>query len=118
MKKVCYACGMDLTGRTRFKDSLGYWCKHCHRADELRRKGVTCSSCGRDFPESKLIEFDGVLRCATCEKERQREVFRKLNEAAKERRYWKAEWHQVKWLAVVAVVLLAIILLARSRVLL
>lgn len=117
MKKVCCACGKDLTGHTRFRDSVGYWCKSCHRTDVQRKKGVKCGDCGREFPESKLIEFEGTLRCLTCEKERQKAVFRKLNEAAKHRRYWKAEWHQVKWLALLAALLLGLILLSRAGIL-
>ena len=36
--KTCCNCGRDLTGHRRFKDSVGYWCKDCHRADKARAK--------------------------------------------------------------------------------
>lgn len=111
MKKVCRLCGKDLTGHTRLKDSEGYWCKDCHRTDRQRRQGIKCAACGREFPESKLISFEHEYRCLTCEKERQERVLKKLNAAAKEIRYWKAELQQFAWVAIMLVVLGTIIAL-------
>jgi hypothetical protein len=111
MSKLCCSCGKELTGHTRFKDSLGYWCKDCHRTDKKRRQGIRCAGCGREFPESKLIAFQGEYHCFSCEKQRQEEIRRKLSAVAKHGRYWKAELQQLTWIALVLVVLGTIIAL-------
>src|SRR5437868_4615709 len=36
-QKVCWKCGRDLTGHRRFKDSFGYWCIDCHKADQQEK---------------------------------------------------------------------------------
>jgi hypothetical protein len=109
MGKVCCACGKDLTGHTRFKDSIGYWCKDCHRTDKRRRQGIKCAGCGREFPEQKLILFEHEHRCATCEKERQDHVIKKLNAAAKKVRYGKKELHELRMMGLVLLLLGVII---------
>ena len=112
-KKVCCSCGKDLAGHRRFRDSLGYWCKECHHLDRLRKLEVRCEDCGRLFLPHKLIEFDGALRCATCERARQRAVLAKLRKEGAKHRYRWAEREQLKWLVMILLILVLIILLAK-----
>ncbi len=111
--KVCCRCGKDLTGHTRFKDSLGYWCKECHRSEKKEREGERCSECGRAFPPEKLTEWEGEYRCATCEKARQKEVFAKLRQQAKKKGYWKLEMQRIQWLVIILVLLALIIVMQK-----
>src|SRR5882757_5545734 len=72
--KSCCQCGKDLRGHRRFKDSVGYWCKDCHRVDVQRHvvPEGRCPDCGRMRPLDKLyMTGDGVQVCSVCLKERQ-----------------------------------------------
>jgi len=66
--KTCVQCGKDLTGHKRLKDSHGYWCKDCHRADvaEKAPKGVPCPVCKRVVKEESFISVDGHKMCSRC----------------------------------------------------
>jgi hypothetical protein len=75
--KRCHKCGKDLTGHRRFKDSLGYWCKDCHRVDKARNTipESRCPDCGRMRPLDKLVTTDdGTQVCLSCLKERKAEA--------------------------------------------
>lgn len=113
--KVCRVCGKDVTNAKRYRDSLGYWCEACHRADaEKRTAGMQrCSNCSRLFPRHKLIESDNERLCATCNRERlakQRQTLRKL---AAGRFHQLHERKQVLVLLGIFSVLLLIILFQR-----
>ncbi len=114
-EKVCRICGKDVTGTRRYKDSLGYWCLDCHRADaEKRTAGMArCASCTRMFPVGKLIELDGQRLCYTCNKERIARQRQKLRQLATGRIYKLHEQRQLLILVGIATVLLLIILLQR-----
>jgi hypothetical protein len=70
--KVCCKCGKDLTGKKRLRDSLGYWCVDCHKADQAAKApiGVRCSDCGRIVPEGAITRYDGISICGKCVEER------------------------------------------------
>jgi uncharacterized C2H2 Zn-finger protein len=109
-EKKCYVCGADLAGRTRLKDHLGrYWCKECAAADERAKKReeeLRCPDCGRVFPAHKLVYFQVTKVCSSCFKEREKELEKKIKKAAAEKIHEKAEWQSIKWLAIVAGVLI------------
>ena len=69
--KVCCACGADVNGQVRMKDSKGrYWCVPCGEADQ-RKKQITsttapCHGCHKPFPKSKLDPHAGTWYCKTC----------------------------------------------------
>jgi hypothetical protein len=69
--KKCCNCGKDLRGHRRFKDSIGYWCKDCHRVDLKRNTAAEarCPDCGRMRPLDKLFMVDGRNICSACRKE-------------------------------------------------
>ncbi|HTL31236.1 MAG TPA: hypothetical protein VL282_18535 [Tepidisphaeraceae bacterium] len=69
--KFCCMCGKDVSGKKRLRDSLGYWCMDCHRADQKKRKpvGVPCPKCGRIVkPETIIVEEDQKM-CSRCYRE-------------------------------------------------
>lgn len=70
-KKVCRFCGVDLTGRSRLKDELGYVCKKCSDQDfaeqEEREKDlIKCPECERKLKPSAIVEYRGTLICRRC----------------------------------------------------
>jgi DNA-directed RNA polymerase subunit RPC12/RpoP len=84
--KVCNVCGKDLTGKKRLRDSRGYWCVDCHKADQAANKpqGVRCSDCGRIVAEGAITEYAGIRICGKCRSDR--EEVRK-----RERRFGKVD---------------------------
>jgi hypothetical protein len=109
-KKSCYICGADLTGRVRLKDHLGrYWCKDCSAADaraKRREDELRCPDCSRVFPEHKLVYFQTTRVCTSCFKDREKELEKKIKKAAAEKLHTRAEWQGIKWMAIIAGVLL------------
>lgn len=91
--KRCCQCGKDLRGHRRFKDSVGYWCKDCHRLDKARNKQPEgrCPDCGRMRPLDKLFQAsDGTQVCSNCLKERQKELEKyAVKEAAEAEEKWQ-----------------------------
>lgn len=71
-RKVCCVCGKDLAGHRRFKDSTGYYCKDCHKADKAANTPDErrCDGCGRKILIAKLIPWADEHICSTCHKER------------------------------------------------
>lgn len=70
-KKICRFCGVDLTGRSRMKDDLGYICKKCSDQDfaeqEEREKDLMrCPECERKLKPSAFVEYRGTLICRRC----------------------------------------------------
>jgi len=78
--KVCCQCGKDLAGKKRLRDSRGYWCPDCHRADKAANapKGEKCEDCGRIVAPTALSDFGGRRICGICRNE--------LKETAREER--------------------------------
>jgi hypothetical protein len=76
--KVCCVCGKDLAGRKRLRDSRGYWCVDCHKADQAANapKGIKCERCARVVAEAAISEFEGVKLCGLCRRERAEEAKR------------------------------------------
>jgi hypothetical protein len=111
-EKKCYVCGADLAGRVRLKDKLGrYWCKECSAADARAKKRedeLRCADCSRVFPANKLKYFQTDRVCATCYKEREQALEKKIVKANAEKVHKTHEWKQLKWLAIIAVGLIVI----------
>lgn len=68
LSKVCFKCGADVAGKRRYKDSRGYLCADCNRAEvEAEKAGtIPCGNCGRRVKEVGLIEFRGMRICKLC----------------------------------------------------
>ena len=73
--KACCACGTDVAGQPRMKDSHGrYWCMPCGEADQ-RRKAITsttahCAGCHKEFSKGKLDKHGEHWFCKACLKKR------------------------------------------------
>jgi len=78
--KVCCQCGKDLSGKKRLRDSRGYWCVDCHKADKIANapKGEKCEDCGRIVAPTALSDFGGRRICGICRND--------LKETAREER--------------------------------
>lgn len=74
-EKTCCRCGKDISGKTRYHDSRGYWCKECHRLEKLEttEDGEPCDACARRVPARKLFADQGQRICGRCLRERQEE---------------------------------------------
>ena len=70
--KVCRLCGTDVAGHRRFKDSLGYLCVPCAKAEEMRENQgrVRCRVCGKLVKEENLTDYEGTRMCPQCHGER------------------------------------------------
>ncbi|MFN4241766.1 MAG: hypothetical protein ACK4PI_00860 [Tepidisphaerales bacterium] len=115
--KRCCQCGKDLRGHRRFKDSVGYWCKDCHRVDKARHTvaEARCPDCGRMRPLDKLYQTDeGTQVCKSCMNERVAQAKRRAVKLAIEQGEKSGE--RMKTLALVGVlVLLALVVLWQNR---
>jgi hypothetical protein len=73
--KSCCACGADVAGQPRMKDSQGrYWCVPCGEADK-RLKALTattanCAGCHKPFSKGKLDKHGEHFFCKACLKKR------------------------------------------------
>jgi hypothetical protein len=112
--KYCCQCGKDVTGHKRFRDSLGYWCYECHKADQSARRiqGERCADCGRIVPPAALSEYAGLRICQSCRTERKHlgknsRRFDKVHESAYQAQDRK---HLLIWVGLVALLLFIIIL--------
>ena len=67
-EKICASCGNDVAGKKRYKDSRGYICYECAKAErEAERAGtVPCGECGRRVKPEGLIAYGGVKICKKC----------------------------------------------------
>lgn len=71
--KSCVACGKNLNGQKRMKDSQGrYWCIECGTEDQKRKLAAggvganACSSCGQTFPGHQLTVWGSRKLCPAC----------------------------------------------------
>ncbi len=69
---MCRVCGTDVAGHQRYKDSLGYLCSPCKKAEELRENQgrVACRVCGKLVKPENLTDYEGTKMCPQCHGER------------------------------------------------
>jgi hypothetical protein len=113
--KRCCQCGKDLTGHRRFKDSVGYWCKDCHRTDKARHKAAEsrCPDCGRMIRITALTVYHDRNLCPTCLKEARLEDQKKQNKAIIAEAHTAHERRNLYILLAIFAVLLILIALSR-----
>lgn len=70
-QKLCVLCGKNVAGHRRVKDSRGYLCLDCHRAEQARQKpqGAKCPRCGRVVKAESMGEHEGARMCQRCLRE-------------------------------------------------
>ena len=109
--KICRVCGKNVEGEKRYKDSLGYWCLACHKAEKASQVAgkKRCTECGRMIDQNKLIECDTERLCYTCNRNRNAQRRQILRKAAKGRVYRLQEQKQLLVLLGIFLVLLLII---------
>jgi len=115
--KRCHKCGKDISGHRRFKDSLGYWCKDCHRLDKAQNTvaEARCPDCGRMRPLDKLYMHDDHQICASCLKVRKSEADRAAHRAIAEQAHKSHERRGLYILLIVAGLLVLIVLFQHMR---
>lgn len=71
--KSCIACGKNLSGQKRMKDSQGrYWCMDCGAEDQKRKMAAgvgsnnICGGCGETFQAHQLSVWGSKRLCAKC----------------------------------------------------
>ncbi len=111
-EKRCCQCGKDVRGHTRFKDSLGYWCKDCHKADKKRSTATEtrCPDCGRMKPIDKMQLVKDQYVCQTCAKVRAAEAKKVMEKMAIEHIRRKHETRGLKMMLIIAGVLVAVLI--------
>jgi len=116
--KICVLCGKDVAGHRRVKDSRGYLCYECAKAEQKKENGgrVRCRVCGRMVKEENLGEYDGTKMCDRCQHERtvaNKKEIKRIGIASTHSRYEKK---QLYILLSVAGFLLLIILLRQLHI--
>jgi hypothetical protein len=116
--KVCCECGKDLAGKKRLRDSRGYWCPTCHRADKAAHapKGTKCADCSRIVPDAGLTDYEGLRICAPCRAERKKlEKEQRRLSPVKTHAHEELNKRKLYGLLAVCAVLLIIILLRQLK---
>ncbi len=67
-QKLCIVCGKDVAGHRRVKDSRGYLCYDCAKAEVAQERAGTipCAECGRRVKEGGIILYNGLKICRKC----------------------------------------------------
>ncbi|WP_428940925.1 hypothetical protein [Fontivita pretiosa] len=67
-QKICVICGKNVAGHRRLKDSRGYLCLDCAKAEKRQeREGkVPCAECGRYVKPGGIVEYNGLRICRKC----------------------------------------------------
>jgi hypothetical protein len=66
--KICVVCGKDVAGHRRLKDSRGYLCLACAKAEQEAVKAGTfpCAECGRRVKPQGLVQHGRQKICKRC----------------------------------------------------
>jgi hypothetical protein len=120
--KICCVCGKDVTGKKRAKDSRGYWCYDCHKAERKREKEaetsgkVRCPTCSRWVLPGAIVNFEDQKMCMSCKNARmEAHTGRKKFKEVGDKHYDAHNRQRVLIMGVVLIVLLAIILISRMH---
>jgi hypothetical protein len=110
--KVCIACGKDVSGHRRTKDSRGYLCLACAKAEiEQKKEGtVPCSQCGRRIKPAGLVHYRGEKICKLCFTAH-KEAEKKIIKSVPDKHYQEHEKQKLLILGGVFLVLLLIVIL-------
>jgi hypothetical protein len=119
VSKLCFKCGKDVAGHQRVKDSRGYMCMDCHRAEVAEEKAnPRCADCSRRVKEAALVEFEGRRICGKCRSDHMAIVQHEQRfSPIKAGTYKEAEKQQIKWMVGIVAVLLFIIILHKLHIL-
>jgi DNA-directed RNA polymerase subunit RPC12/RpoP len=106
LTKRCFKCGADVVGKKRYKDSRGYMCADCNRAEiDAEKAGTTlCPECGRRVKDAALVEFRGMRICKLCIAE-QRDADKKKIRVISGKNFEAQDRRTLKILIIVMIVL-------------
>lgn len=67
-EKICIVCGKNVAGHRRVKDSRGYTCYDCVKAERANEIAGTipCAECGRRVREQGIVDYNGLKICRKC----------------------------------------------------
>ncbi len=67
-EKVCVLCGRDVAGHRRLKDSRGYICLSCAKAEKAAEKAgkIRCKLCRKLVKPDGLVPLNGKMVCRMC----------------------------------------------------
>lgn len=67
-QKPCALCGRELAGHRRYRDSRGYICRACMKAEEEDKIAgrVACPLCKRKVREAGIVMHAGQKMCRSC----------------------------------------------------
>lgn len=82
--KVCIVCGKNVTGHRRVKDSRGYLCYACAKAEVAQERAgkIPCAECGRRVKEGGIVVYNGLKICRRCfedHKQAKRKAIKKVS---------------------------------------
>ncbi len=105
-EKLCIVCGKDVRGHRRVKDSRGYMCYDCAKAEAAAEKEgtVRCAECARRVKPQGLVEYGGIKICRKCFNDH-KEIKKKAVKKVATRHYELHEKKTLIWLAVVFCIL-------------
>jgi DNA-directed RNA polymerase subunit RPC12/RpoP len=116
--KICRICGKDVAGHRRVKDSAGYMCYDCAKAEEKRELGdrVKCNVCGHLAKETSIQTYEGTRMCSKCYDDRMDLQKKHIRDIGVHDARTRADLSQLNKFLIVAGVLLVIILLSVWRI--
>src|SRR5665213_1081852 len=66
-RRTCTKCGVDVSGRKRFKDSSGhYYCESCYRAAQPTTSIAANTTAALEPPDHAAAKALGLLPVVTC----------------------------------------------------
>jgi len=115
IEKFCVVCGKDTVGHRRLKDSRGYICYPCAKAEQAAMKAgkVRCKLCRKLVKPDGLVPLGKRMVCKVCFADNQESERFKKKISTKE--YDTHEKRNLIVLAFIAVVLLGFMLAAYLR---
>jgi DNA-directed RNA polymerase subunit RPC12/RpoP len=116
LSKSCFKCGANVAGKKRYKDSRGYMCADCNKAEIAAEKAGTtkCPECGRRLKETGLVEFRGQRMCKFCMNEL-RDADKKKIKVISGKNYDNQDRKTLKILIVIMILLALVIVYSHFR---
>jgi hypothetical protein len=114
-EKTCRICGKDVNGHRRIKDSRGYTCYACAKAEEEAAENdgierIACAECGKKVRPAGIVEHDGIRICRSCHNHH-REMARSKPRVIDSKYHDEHERRRLKIMAAIAGVLILVLLI-------
>jgi hypothetical protein len=109
--KICLACGKDVTGHRRTKDSRGYMCLACAKAEIAAKKEGTipCAQCRRRVKPAGLVLHRGEQICKLCF-QAHKDAEKKIIKSVPDQHYREHEKQKLVILGAIFFILLLIVI--------